>query len=182
YGFPYSVAAEPPLPTPHHHRPVTLTESGPESALLQFYPLQNGEAEGRWALRVLAQLYAPRYFQRLRVDRNVGYVVQCAFHRCADTEGMLFALQSPTFNVEPLRQLTDEFLLQMRHELAHIGAGELAQIQQALRQSLQRLSTESLQRAREIALEDREAIADAAPVTLTQLLHWQQRLFQGDDI
>ncbi len=91
---------------------------------------------------------------------------------------MLFALQSPTFNVEPLRQLTDEFLLQMRHELAHIGAGELAQIQQAL----QRLSTESLQRAREIALEDREAIADAAPVTLTQLLHWQQRLFQGDDI
>ena len=70
----------------------------------------------------------------------------------------------------------------MRHELAHIGAGELAQIQQALRQSLQRLSTESLQRAREIALEDREAIADAAPVTLTQLLHWQQRLFQGDDI
>ncbi|EPC6177888.1 pyrroloquinoline quinone biosynthesis protein PqqF, partial [Serratia marcescens] len=161
---------------------VTLTESGPESALLQFYPLQNGEAEGRWALRVLAQLYAPRYFQRLRVDRNVGYVVQCAFHRCADTEGMLFALQSPTFNVEPLRQLTDEFLLQMRHELAHIGAGELAQIQQALRQSLQRLSTESLQRAREIALEDREAIADAAPVTLTQLLHWQQQLFQGDDI
>ena len=103
------MAAEPPLPTPHHHRPVTLTESGPESALLQFYPLQNGEAEGRWALRVLAQLYAPRYFQRLRVDRNVGYVVQCAFHRCADTEGMLFALQSPTFNVEPLRQLTDEF-------------------------------------------------------------------------
>ena len=84
---------------------------------------------------MLAQLYAPRYFQRLRVDRNVGYVVQCAFHRCADTEGMLFALQSPTFNVEPLRQLTDEFLLQMRHELAHIGAGELAQIQQALRQA-----------------------------------------------
>lgn len=174
--FPYSVAAEPPLPTHHHHRPVTLTESGAESALLQFYPLPNGEAEGRWALRVLAQLYAPRYFQRLRVDRNVGYVVQCAFHRCADAEGLLFALQSPTFNVEQLRQLTDEFLLQMRQELAHVGAGELAQIQQALRQGLQRLSTESLQRAREIALENRALIA-AKPMTLTQLTDWQQRLF-----
>ncbi|MBH2958622.1 pyrroloquinoline quinone biosynthesis protein PqqF [Serratia marcescens] len=176
YDFPYSVAAQPPLPTHHHHRPITLTESGAESALLQFYPLPNGEAEGRWALRVLAQLYAPRYFQRLRVDRNVGYVVQCAFHRCADAEGLLFALQSPTFNVEQLRQLTDEFLLQMRHDLAHVGAGELAQIQQALWQSLQRLSTESLQRAREIALEDRALIA-AKPMTLTQLTDWQQRLF-----
>ncbi|MGN2496538.1 pyrroloquinoline quinone biosynthesis protein PqqF [Serratia nevei] len=182
YDFPYSVAAQPPRPAHQHHRPVTLTESGTEHALLQFYPLPNDEAEGRWALRVLAQLYAPRYFQRLRVDRNVGYVVQCAFHRCADAEGLLFALQSPTFNVEQLQQLTDEFLLQMRHELTHVGASELAQTQQALRQSLQRLSTESLQRAREIALEDRVAIADAAPVTLTQLSHWQQRLFQGDDI
>ncbi len=182
YDFPYFVAAEPPLPTHQHHCPITLTESGAESALLQFYPLQNDEAEGRWALRVLAQLYAPRYFQRLRVERNVGYVVQCAFHRCADAEGLLFALQSPTFTVEQLRQLTDEFLLQMRHELPHVSAGELAQIQQATQQNLQRLSTESLQRAREIALEDRVAMADAAPVTLTQLLHWQQRLFQGDDI
>ncbi|HEI9781507.1 pyrroloquinoline quinone biosynthesis protein PqqF [Serratia marcescens] len=182
YDFPYFVAAEPPLPTHQHHCPITLTESGAESALLQFYPLQNDEAEGRWALRVLAQLYAPRYFQRLRVERNVGYVVQCAFHRCADAEGLLFALQSPTFTVEQLRQLTDEFLLQMRHELPHVSAGELAQIQQATQQNLQRLSTESLQRAREIALEDRAAMAAAAPVTLTQLLHWQQRLFQGDDI
>jgi secreted Zn-dependent insulinase-like peptidase len=114
------------------------------------------------------------------VERNVGYVVQCAFHRCADAEGLLFALQSPTFTVEQLRQLTDEFLLQMRHELPHVSAGELAQIQQATQQNLQRLSTESLQRAREIALEDRAAMAAAAPVTLTQLLHWQQRLLSSD--
>ncbi|MEN5282633.1 pyrroloquinoline quinone biosynthesis protein PqqF [Serratia marcescens] len=176
YDFPYPVAAEPPLPIYQHHRPVTLTESGAEHALLQFYPLQSDEAEGRWALRVLARLYAPRYFQRLRVERNVGYVVQCAFHRCADAEGLLFALQSPTFNVEQLRQLTDEFLLQMRHELAHVGANELAQTQQALRQSVQRLSAEPLQRAREIALENRATIA-AEPMTLTQLAYWQQRLF-----
>ncbi|HID9653851.1 TPA: pyrroloquinoline quinone biosynthesis protein PqqF [Serratia marcescens] len=178
YDFPYSVAAEPPLPTHHHHRPVTLTESGAESALLQFYPLPNEEAEGRWALRVLAQLYAPRYFQRLRVDRNVGYVVQCAFHRCADAEGLLFALQSPTFNVEQLRQLTDEFLLQMRHELAHVGTGELEQTQQALRQSLQRLSAAPLQRAREIALENRPAVARVATMTAVQLRSWQQRIFR----
>ena len=174
------MAAEPPLPTPHHHRPVTLTESGPKAPYCSFTRCRTAKPKAV-GLRVLAQLYAPRYFQRLRVDRNVGYVVQCAFHRCADTEGMLFALQSPTFNVEPLRQLTDEFLLQMRHELAHIGAGELAQIQQALRQPAAPQHRIVAARPRNCLGRSR-AIADAAPVTLTQLLHWQQRLFQGDDI
>lgn len=126
---------------------------------------------------MLARLYAPRYFQRLRVERNVGYVVQCTFHRCTHVEGLLFALQSPTFTAEQLRQLTDEFLQQMHHELTHVSVGELEQTQQALQQNLQRLSAEPLQRAREIALENRATIAAAAPITLTQLLHWQQRLF-----
>ncbi|MHA0854534.1 pyrroloquinoline quinone biosynthesis protein PqqF, partial [Serratia nematodiphila] len=176
YDFPYAITAEPQTP-PRLPPPVTLTESGAEHALLQFYPLQSDEAEGRWALRVLARLYAPRYFQRLRVERNVGYVVQCAFHRCTHAEGLLFALQSPTFTAEQLRQLTDEFLQQMHHELTHVSVGELEQTQQALQQNLQRLSAEPLQRAREIALENRATIAAAAPITLTQLLHWQQRLF-----
>nr|WP_249920289.1 hypothetical protein [Serratia marcescens] len=64
----------------------------------------------------------------------------------------------------------------MRHELAHVGANELAQTQQALRQSVQRLSAEPLQRARETALENHAIIA-AEPMTLTQLAYWQQRLF-----
>ncbi|WP_241440592.1 hypothetical protein [Serratia ureilytica] len=177
YDFPFPITDEAQRPTPLHHHPVTLTENGAEHALLQFYPLPNDEAEGRWALRVLARLYAPRYFQQLRVERNVGYVVQCAFHRSADAEGLLFALQSPTFAVEQLRQLTDEFLLQMRHELAHLGAGELALAQQALRQSVQRLSAEPLQRAREIALENRHRVAQVASLPAAQLVHWQKRIF-----
>ncbi|WP_148875891.1 pyrroloquinoline quinone biosynthesis protein PqqF [Serratia marcescens] len=177
YGFPFPVTDEAQRPTSRHRHPVTLTESGAEHALLQFYPLPNDEAEGRWALRVLARLYAPRYFQRLRVERNVGYVVQCAFHRCADVEGLLFALQSPAFSVEQLRQFTDEFLRQMRHQLAQFDDSELAQVQQTLRQSVQRLSAEPLQRAREIALENRHRVAQVASLPATQLIHWQKRIF-----
>ncbi|OKB68389.1 coenzyme PQQ biosynthesis protein PqqF [Serratia marcescens] len=177
YDFPYSVTTEPQVPPHQYHRPVTLTESGTEHALLQFYPLPHNEAEGRWALRVLAQLYAPRYFQRLRVQRNVGYVVQCAFHRSADTEGLLFALQSPAFAVEQLRQFTDDFLRQMRHELAHLGGEEWEQAQQTLRQRLQHLSAEPLQRACEIVLENRPAVAQVAAMPAEQLRRWQQRLF-----
>ncbi|MEX0632368.1 hypothetical protein M8494_11040 [Serratia ureilytica] len=63
-------------PIYQHHRPVTLTESGAESALLQFYHGRTAKPKGRW-LRVLAQLYAPQEPAAAR-DRNVGYVVQCA--------------------------------------------------------------------------------------------------------
>ncbi|OQV65590.1 hypothetical protein AK51_18620 [Serratia nematodiphila DZ0503SBS1] len=48
---------------------------------------------------------------------------------------LLFALQSPTFTAEQLRQLTDEFLQQMHHELTHVSVGELEQTQQALQQT-----------------------------------------------
>lgn len=172
--FPYSVTAEPQMVTHQHHHSVTLSESGAEHALLQFYPLENNETEGRWALRLLAQFYAPRYFQQLRVERNVGYVVQCAFHRCVGVEGLLFALQSPEFSVAQLRQFTDEFLIRMRHELAQLSAAELEQAQAALRQTALHLPSDPLQRARETALDEGLPVALLSP---TQLLCWQQRIF-----
>ncbi len=156
-----------------------LTESGSEHALLQFYPLANNEAEGRWALRVLAQLYAPRYFQRLRVEHNIGYVVQCALYRSGEVEGLLFALQSPTFSVEQLQRFTNEFLLNMQHTLATLEVGELNQIQQRVRQNVRQLSAEPLQRAREIALENRMPLEHVSLLSLTQLQYWQQRLHQS---
>ncbi len=176
--FPYVVSAEPPTPLPRQHHPITLAESGVEHALLQFYPLPNNNAEGRWALRVLAQLYAPRYFQRLRVERNIGYVVQCALYRSGDVEGLLFALQSPEFSVEQLQRFNDEFLLHMQHTLATLNAEELHQVQNRVRQGLQCLSASPLQRAREIVLENRMPLEHISSLSLTQLQYWQQRLQQ----
>jgi len=177
--FPCSVTAERLMPSPRQHHPVILAESGSEHALLQFYPLANNEAEGRWALRVLAQLYAPRYFQRLRVEHNIGYVVQCALYRSGEVEGLLFALQSPTFSVEQLQRFTNEFLLNMQHTLATLEVGELNQIQQRVRQNVRQLSAEPLQRAREIALENRMPLEHVSLLSLTQLQYWQQRLHQS---
>lgn len=177
--LPYPVTAAKPTPLPRPYSPTMLTESGVEHTLLQFYPLPNNDAEGRWALRVLAQLYAPRYFQRLRVERNVGYVVQCALYRNGNTEGLLFALQSPEFSVEQLQQFNDEFLWHMQHELVILSAAELDQVQDRVRQNLQRLSTSPLQRAREVVLENRMSLEQISSLSLTQLQYWQQRLFQS---
>jgi len=174
--FPYFVTAEQPTLLPRHYSPVMLTESGIEHAMLQFYPLPNNDPEGRWALRVLTQLYAPRYFQRLRVERNIGYVVQCALYRSGDAEGLLLALQSPEFSVKQLQQLNDEFLLHMQHTLATLDAVELNQMQERVRQKVWQFSAEPLQRAREIALEKRTAMAEISLLSLPQLRYWQQQL------
>lgn len=177
--FPCSITAEKPVPSPRQQHPVMLAESGTEHALLQFYPLVYNDVEGRWALRVLAQLYAPRYFQQLRVERNIGYVVQCALYRSGEAEGLLFALQSPAFTVEQLRQFTDEFLLSMQHTLATLDAGELNLLQERVRQNVRQFSAEPLQRAREIVLEKRVPLGQLASLSLTQLQYWQQSLHQS---
>lgn len=164
---------------PYHLAPqrrVMLTESGDENALLLFYPLSVAGATPRLALRLLAQLYAPRYFQQLRVDRNIGYVVQCAFHRCADREGLLFALQSPRFGVAELARLTDQFLLQMQTELVQLSDSQLAQAKAALMPSLQRRSEQPLQRACTMLLEDPPPASELTLIDGATLLDLQRRL------
>jgi len=173
--FPAPIVAAAPYQTNQQGR-VMLTESGDENALLLFYPLSAVGATPRLALRLLAQFYAPRYFQQLRIDRNIGYVVQCAFHRCADREGLLFALQSPRFSVDELAQLTDQFLLQMQTELAQLSPSQLAQAKAALMPTLQHRSEQPLQRARAMLLEDPPAASELTLVDGATLLDWQRRL------
>jgi coenzyme PQQ biosynthesis probable peptidase PqqF len=64
-----------------------------DTALLVFIPLPEGASLA--ALRVLAQFCEPPFFQRLRVEQQIGYVVSCRYQRVADRDGLLMALQSP---------------------------------------------------------------------------------------
>ncbi|MFI8416320.1 pyrroloquinoline quinone biosynthesis protein PqqF [Serratia sp. NPDC078593] len=156
---------------------IRLATSGDENALLLFYPLPENTPTARLALRLLAQLYAPRFFQRLRVERNIGYVVQCAFHRCADREGMLFALQSPHFSVDELEQFTVEFLQQMQVELAQLCESDLQQAKAALKLSLKCVSRDPIQQSREWLLVAPPAVSEISLLNRSTLLFWQWRLF-----
>jgi len=64
------------------------------------------------ALRALALLMEPRFFQRMRVEQQIGYVVSCRYQRCADRDGILFALQSPDVAPDALRAQCKTFLQQ----------------------------------------------------------------------
>ncbi|PCR46371.1 hypothetical protein CQA88_31990, partial [Klebsiella pneumoniae] len=55
------------------------------------------------ALRLLAQHCEPLFFQRLRVEQQIGYVVSCRYQRVADRDGAsLAALRLLAQHCEPL--------------------------------------------------------------------------------
>lgn len=93
-------------------RQLIVDHPGKDSALLLFLPCP--PAVPLAALRALALLMEPRFFQRMRVEQQIGYVVSCRYHRCADRDGILFALQSPDIAPDALLAQCHTFLQQPR--------------------------------------------------------------------
>ncbi|MGK3141284.1 pyrroloquinoline quinone biosynthesis protein PqqF [Pantoea sp. C2G6] len=93
-----------------------LPHASPDNALLLFIPLHRpGELA---ALRALALLYEPHFFQRYRVEQPIGYVVSSRYLRCADEDGVLFALQSPDYSALSLLRYCRNFLRAFSETLA----------------------------------------------------------------
>ncbi|MFD1800900.1 pyrroloquinoline quinone biosynthesis protein PqqF [Mixta tenebrionis] len=114
-----------------------LTSVQGDSALLLFCPLAQPDLEAQLAWRLLAQILQPLFFQRLRMEQQVGYVASCSFHQTADRTGVLFALQSPQLKAAALRQHIERFLTQSERDIAGLSAQELAQSRERLWQQLQ---------------------------------------------
>ncbi len=103
-----------------------LSHASSDSALLVFIPLPEGASLA--ALHLLALLCEPQFFQRLRVEQQIGYVVSCRYQRIADRDGLLLALQSPDRSAGNLLRCCKTFLRQ----LTLCGQAEFSQLQHQL--------------------------------------------------
>ncbi|WP_168386347.1 pyrroloquinoline quinone biosynthesis protein PqqF [Erwinia amylovora] len=92
-----------------------------DATLLRFCPLVENSTQCLAAWQLLALIYQPAFFQRLRVEQNIGYVVSCRFYQAAGRSGVLFALQSPHLSTGELSAHIDRFLPGMDDELAAIS-------------------------------------------------------------
>ncbi|MRE40376.1 pyrroloquinoline quinone biosynthesis protein PqqF [Klebsiella quasipneumoniae] len=99
------------LPVPCRRGVERLAFPGDDTALLVFIPLPEGASLA--ALQVLAQRCEPLFFQRLRVEQQIGYVVSCRYQRVADRDGLLMALQSPDHRAVALLRCCKTFLRQL---------------------------------------------------------------------
>ncbi|MDE1166983.1 MAG: pyrroloquinoline quinone biosynthesis protein PqqF [Pseudomonas sp.] len=75
-----------------------------EHAVLLFCPTASTEVSDEAAWRVLAHLCQAPYYQRMRVDLQLGYAVFSGFRQIAGRAGLLFGVQSPS---TPLAEIID---------------------------------------------------------------------------
>lgn len=119
-----------------HRPPFSFPTESDEAALLLFCPLAENSAQCLAAWQWLASLFEPRFFQKLRVELNIGYVVSCRFHQSAGVAGLLFALQSPTFSQPQLKQHIVDFIADLAEVIDTITNDELREKSAILSTSL----------------------------------------------
>lgn len=116
--------------------PFSFPTESDEAALLLFCPLAENSAQCLAAWQWLASLFEPRFFQKLRVELNIGYVVSCRFHQSAGVAGILFALQSPTLSQPQLKQHIVDFIADLAEVIDTITNDELREKSAILSTSL----------------------------------------------
>ncbi|PIJ50717.1 coenzyme PQQ biosynthesis protein PqqF [Erwinia sp. OLTSP20] len=117
---------------------VTLSYPPGDAALLLYCPLPEWQPHVRLMWRLLALFCQPLFFQRLRVEKKIGYVVSCRFQQWAGEEGIIFALQSPHAPLAVLQQQLQDFLHSLpaavsalsEEAIAALGGAVWAQLEQ----------------------------------------------------
>lgn len=166
------------LPPQPEYRVATRS---PEAALLRFCPLVEESTACLAAWQLLAMIYQPLFFQRLRVEQNIGYVVSCRFYQAAGRSGILFALQSPHLTTAELAACIDHFLVQMNTELAALSPEALWETCQPLLKEQQQVPTGALEASRDRWLRAQQMISppgitDLQALTPDSMLAFHQRL------
>ncbi|AHG39167.1 peptidase M16 [Pseudomonas syringae CC1557] len=90
---------------------ATEKSSSSEDAVLVFCPTPSESAEDQAAWRMLAHLLQTPFYQKLRVELQLGYAVFSGIRQIAGRTGLLFGVQSPTSTTEQLFQHIEAFLV-----------------------------------------------------------------------
>lgn len=175
------VEASRPLPVPQREYSV-VTDSN-DAAVVLFCPLNGSTPQAVAAWRCLALIFQPAFFQQLRVEQNIGYVVSCRWWQVAGRSGILFCLQSPTLTHDDLWQAIEAFLQRMATSLSAISADRLAEYRRVLLDSLNPHHDDPLTASREEWLQQQDPApaltAEAVEhLSLADLQYHHQQLLQ----
>lgn len=103
-------AASKPMYVPTGQRWQTEPSDSSENAVLLFYPTPSFSIEDEAIWRLFAQLIQAPFYQRLRVELQLGYAVFSGFRQIAGQGGLLFGVQSPTANARDLVDHIEAFI------------------------------------------------------------------------
>ncbi len=110
----------------------TVPCQGGEHALLLFCPTPSRDVADEAAWRLLAQLSQTPYYQRLRVELQLGYAVFSGVRQIHGQTGLLFGVQSPGTPAAQLLAHIEAFIQQLPTQLASLDDAALAEQLQTL--------------------------------------------------
>ncbi|PTR25069.1 pyrroloquinoline quinone biosynthesis protein PqqF [Pseudomonas sp. GV085] len=108
----------PPSSSLAQHLWSTVDTASSEHALLLFCPTASQEIADEAAWRLLAHVCQTPFYQRLRVELQLGYAVFSALRQIHGQTGLLFGVQSPSVAPAELLQHIEQFLNRLP-ELIH---------------------------------------------------------------
>ncbi|SSB98203.1 coenzyme PQQ biosynthesis probable peptidase PqqF [Pseudomonas sp. 43mfcvi1.1] len=115
----------------------TLKTHGEEPAVLLFCPTPTPALADEAAWRWLAQLCQTPFYQRLRVELQLGYAVFSGLKQIDGQTGMLFGVQSPNLSATQLSAHIEQFLAGLPALIQQLDDSSLARQRQALAAQLQ---------------------------------------------
>ncbi|MBA2778207.1 insulinase family protein [Billgrantia kenyensis] len=118
------------LPTLHPH---TTRE---ESLVLRYLQGSDRSLDAQARLSLLGQVIDTPFYQRLRTEEQLGYVVNAGYSPLLDAPGLSLLVQSPDTTSEEIQDHIDAFLEQFGEYLAEVDDADLAPYRQAVHDSL----------------------------------------------
>jgi secreted Zn-dependent insulinase-like peptidase len=118
-----------------------------EHALLLFCPTPSEELADEAAWRLLAHVCQTPFYQRLRVELQLGYAVFSALRQIHGQTGLLFGVQSPSVTPENLLQHVERFLSELPTLIDAIDDSSLIAQSQTLAEQFSSAALPTLQAA-----------------------------------
>ncbi|MCW4152528.1 insulinase family protein [Halomonas sp. 18H] len=157
----------------------------PESLALRYLQGARQSLDTQARLAVLGRLLATPFYQQLRTEQQLGYIVTAGYSPLLQAPGISFLVQSPDTDSQTLQARIDDFMKGFAKRLESLEESDLAPYRQAVRDNLQQRDTSLAQRTnrlwRALALEDTdfdhrqrlaERVMNVSPAALRDA--WQQ--------
>lgn len=103
-----------------------------------YFPNDYGEFEGLARALLLKEIIGSWYFDDLRTDKQLGYVVYATHARVGKTAGLQFSVQSPTASPQTIMQHNTRYFEETFAKLKNLSAEEFEKYRTSLIEVLQR--------------------------------------------
>lgn len=137
--------------------PLRLTEAGPsirqlsvphvDSAAVLYFQGPEREVRHDAQFRLLAEILSSPYFEQLRTELRLGYIVYATAMPLLEVPGLAFAVQSPDVGPAGLIEQTERFLEGYLDTLAGLSEAELERFKASLRSRILSRDTTLRERA-----------------------------------